>query len=287
MTDQTLEPGVYQLPDKQYFALDAVSNSDLKQMARSPAHYRAYKDDPDRQKDSPAMLSGRVLHCAILEPEEFHNRHIIIPPDAPKKPTKAQINAPKPTPKAAASIEYWNKFEGSEKDILTTAQADNFLHIAETVRHHPELKNYLHGGMAERVVIARDPDTGVLCRCKTDYAVKIADKRVILDLKSAEDARQAAFGKAAFNYGYFTQAAYYTDIWKWAGYPIDLWLFPVFEKEPPYAVKLYEILPEDMDRGREEYRKSLNTFAECQKSNEWPAYDTDISVLRYPAWAKG
>jgi len=283
-----LEPGVYQMPDEHYFALDAVSNSDLKQVIRSPAHYRAYKDNPEEQKDTPDMFMGRALHCTVLEPEEFFNRYAILPATAPNKPTKAQLNAKNPAEKSVEAITFWHEFKekAGDKDILTAIQADEYLKIGEIIRNHPELKNLLSGGMAERVVIAEDPVTGELCRCKTDYAVKLGDLRVIIDLKSAEDARPEAFQRNAYKYGYFNQAPFYSDIWEWAGYPIDLWIFAVFEKTAPYAVKLYEVLPDDMERGRAVYRMALNTFAECKATNTWPSYSTEIEQLYYPSWAK-
>ena len=282
-----LEPGVYVMPDKDYFALDAVSNSDLKQLARSPAHYKAYKAEPE-SKETPAKLTGRALHTSILEPQEFFNRYAVLPPTAPNKPTESQLNAKNPAQASIEAIEYWNEFiaRAGEKAIITTEQADKYLMIGDTIRSHPELSKFLNGGMAERVVIAKDPITGVLCRCKTDYAVKVNGLRVIIDVKSTEDARARPFSSNAFNYGYFTQAPYYADIWEWAGYPIDLWLFAAFEKEAPYAVKLYEVLPEDMERGRVTYRKALNTYADCLAKDEWPAYRTDIEPLTFPAWAK-
>ena len=288
MSDKTLEPGSYQMPDAEYFALDAVSHSDLKQVMRSPAHYRAYKDNPDDTKDTPAKLTGRALHCTVLEPGEFFNRYAVLPPDAPPRPTKAQMNAANPTELAIDRINFYHEFEAraAGKTVITSDQSDNYLQIGETIRNHPELAKLLNGGMAERAVLANDPETGLMCRCKTDFAVKAADLRVVIDLKSAEDARPRVFSRNAFNYGYFTQAAFYRDIWGWLGYPIDLWLFAVFEKEPPYAVKLYEVQEADLERGRVIYRQALNTLAECMKTDEWPAYSTDIEPLRYPEWAK-
>ena len=282
-----LEPGVFIMPDKDYFALDAVSNSDLKQVARSPAHYKAYKAEPE-EKETPAKLTGRALHTCVLEPQEFFKRYAVLPGDAPNKPTKSQLNAKNPAQASIEAIEYWNDFieRSGEKSIITTIQAENYLKIGDIIRSHPELAKLLNGGMAERVVIAKDPVTGVLCRCKTDYAVKANGLRVIVDLKTAEDARARPFQRNAFNYGYFTQAAFYSDIWEWVGYPIDLWLFAVFEKEAPYAVKLYEVLPGDMEYGRKAYRQALDTYAECKANDNWPAYRTDIEPLFYPTWAK-
>ena len=89
MSDYPIEPGIYDMPDSQYFDFPAFSNSDLKLIGRSPAHYWAAKRDPNREpeKDTPAKRAGRALHCAILEPTDFNNRYIKAPEDAPRRPT--------------------------------------------------------------------------------------------------------------------------------------------------------------------------------------------------------
>jgi hypothetical protein len=129
--------------------------------------------------------------------------------------------------------------------------------------------------------------TGAMVRCRPDLINKLNDYTVAIDLKSCEDARPGPFGRACYKYGYFHQDAFYRDVIEWSGWgKIDLFLFAAFEKEPPYAVKLYQSTDEAISRARATYRRNLNIAAECLERGIWPSYDTDIEVLDYPAWAR-
>ena len=126
-----------------------------------------------------------------------------------------------------------------------------------------------------------------MVRCRPDAVIKIGGHTVATDLKSAEDARPGPFARACYKYGYFHQDAFYRDVIEWSGWGhIDLFLFAVFEKEPPFAVKLYESSEDAISRAGSAYRKSLNLAAQCLESGVWPAYDTDIETLDYPTWAR-
>jgi len=291
MSEHPIKPGVYDMPDEQYFDFPAFSNSDLKLIARSPAHYWAAKRDPDREpeKDTPAKRDGKALHCAILEPDAFKERYITAPANAPRKPTTAQINAKNPSEATMESIEFWTEFEerAAGRIMLLSDEYRNYMKISDVVRSHPELSVIMKDGLAEKCVFAVDPETGLLVKCKTDYFRAIQKLSIITDLKSTEDARPFQFQRDSYKYGYFQQSAFYSDVWKWSGVvdQIDSWIIAAVEKKTPYAVKIYEVSGADMEFGRKQYRKALNIAAECQAKDHWPAYNTDITPLHIPAYA--
>ncbi|MCY1184060.1 Exodeoxyribonuclease 8 [compost metagenome] len=49
-----------------------------------------------------------------------------------------------------------------------------------------------------------------------------------------------------------------------------------------YPVRLFTMDGETKDAGRQTYIKDLATYADCLRSNEWPAIET----LSLPYWAK-
>ncbi len=59
---------IHPVPAADYFALPALSISRLKELRRSPLHYRYLAEHP---KESAAMTLGTAAHCATLEPERF------------------------------------------------------------------------------------------------------------------------------------------------------------------------------------------------------------------------
>ncbi len=291
MADHPIEPGIYDMPEQQYFDYPAFSNSDLKLIARSPGHYWAAKRDPKREPETttPVKIMGKALHCAILEPDAFPSRYLVAPADAPKRPTKPQINAKNPTEQAMTRMEFWTEFDARAdgREIFTSEEYASCMEISLLIRCHPELMVLLKDGLAEKSVFAVDPETGLLVKCRTDFYANIGKLHIITDLKSTEDARPFQFQRSAYQYGYFQQAALYSDIWKWSGVvpQIDTWIIAAFEKVRPYGVKLYEIAGENIEFGRKQYRYALNIAAECQATDSWPSYDTDITPLNIPAYA--
>lgn len=274
------------MDEADYRSHPAVANSDLVTLRRSPAHLAARRRNPD--KVTPAKLDGRALHCAILEPDDFMRRYCVLPEDAPKD-LRYLRDAKTKGAATVHSILWWDSWDEMSGGRITLDAADYEVKMrtAEAVRRHPELRPYFDApGTREVSVFATDPETGTNVKCRPDILVNIGGYRVCLDPKSTEDARPNEFSRSAYQYGYFQQDAYYTDVNKWADNPIDLFLFIAFEKVDPYAVKVYEIGDDDREYGRRQYRTALNTYAECVKNNDWPLYETSIEVLSRPAWAK-
>lgn len=282
----TVKPGIYDMRDAQYHRSPGVSNSMLNHFARSPMHYQHYINNPPEA--TPAMVKGKALHSLILEPQEFTKGFAVLPKDAPKKPSVTQLNAKNPREKTIEAIEFWHEFQqkAQGKDILTFDQHEEYAKLAAGVSGHPEAERFISDGLAEKAVFARDPETGLLVRCKIDYMADLANRLILTDLKSTADARPFQFQRSAYNYGYFRQAAFYIDLCNWAGIEAEEpFVIIAFEPDPPHGVHVYEISGEQLERGRQSYRALLNRLAECKEKDEWPGYDTDITPLIYPSWA--
>lgn len=277
---------ILDMDEAEYRANPAIANSDLTLIRRSPAHLLARRRNPE--KTTQAKLDGRALHAAILEPDLFMQRYCVLPDDMPRD-LRHHRNAKAPSPDTLASIRAWDAWEASNGGRITLDAEDyaRKMAVAENVRNHPDLKPYFDApGEAELSVFATDPVTGTPVKGRLDRRVIINGYRVVLDPKSSDDPRPDAFSRSAYQYGYFQQCAFYTDICAWAGEPIDLFLFIAFEKEDPYGIKVYEVSEDDMEFGRRQYRSALDTYAECAKNNDFPTYNTGIEVLTRPAYAK-
>ena len=281
-----MKPGIYQMTDEEYFAVEAASNSGLSTMLRSPAHW--VTEQAAEKEETQLMTDGKSYHCAILEPELFMEKHAVLPEDAPKRPTKAQINAKKPTDEAVFRMNWWQTWDeasGNKIDV-TKEKAAEFLEVGCMVRQHPELSIFFDNGVSERAVFANDPVTGMLCKCKPDYMSKLKEFKIVLEFKSTEDARKEAFRRIAHRFQYYKAAAFYQDVMEWSIGRPDLYLFVVFERDPPYGIKVYEVPPADLARGQRQYREALDLLAHCKETDTWPAYDTTIETLEYPTWDK-
>lgn len=284
MTDSRI---VLDMPEADYRAHPHVANSDLTVVrTRSPAHAVVKRTEPSA--DTQAKIDGRALHCAILEPDMFAQRYCAKPVDAPRD-LRHLRGAAKPSESTLQAIGWWDAFDAANagKIILDQADIDEKLFIADRIRSHPRLRGFFDApGVNEASLFAHDPETGVGVKARNDRRVVVGGYRVILDPKSTEDCRSEAFSRSAYQYGYFQQAAFYTDISEWCGEPVDLFLNIAFEKGKPYAVKVYEVQAAELEFGRQQYRGALNTWAECVKNNDFPCYDDDIEPLTLPPYAK-
>ena len=65
------------IPNKEYREREGVSSTDLKKIAKSPAHFRYWKDHP--QEDTPSLLFGRAAHKYMLEKDEFKTEFAVAP----------------------------------------------------------------------------------------------------------------------------------------------------------------------------------------------------------------
>lgn len=278
------------MPEAEYRAHPAFANSDLK-IARtlSPAHmiHKRTHGSPD----TPAKRDGRILHCAILEPAKFSARYVVLPPDAPDKPTDAMRQAvAKGTANESSQhrVSWWDAWNATNesREIIPAEKYDEFMRVTEAIREHPALRGYFGAEhVTEESVFAIDPETGLPVKIRRDLRVRLGGYNVVLDLKSAESAAPADFHFAIKRYGYVQGAAFYTDVGEWAGDPTDVYFLIAFEKEAPYGVTVHEIGPEAMAKGRDQYRSALTTVKHCVDTGDYPLYPTEVQVVG--EWAAG
>lgn len=268
-------PGIYpDIPAEVYHqrVLGVVNKGALDQIAKTPAHYRAWVDGADdAPAETPALLFGRALHCLVLEPELFATEWAE-QPDFGNLRTKA----------AREARDAWL----AEHPGITLLSSDDWqrLHaMREAVLAHPVASALLDGGQAEATSVWTDPGTGLLCKARMDCWRP--DIGVIGDLKSTVDASPAAFARAVANYRYHVQQAHYAAGAAAHGIEAPTFVFVVVEKTPPYAVCLYQLDDDAADRGDELRTRDLQRLDACLQADDWPAYPPAVNALSLPAWA--
>ena len=303
-----LQPGRYAgVPESDYFAATAVNASTLKHMGRSALHCKAEMTRSGDRPDTEAQKVGRLVHCAVLEPERFAATYCRAPqvedhPDAltnhdsykarakdlglkvggSKSDLKARIL------EAAPETEFWDdhleQVMDGEREAL---KADHWFlaqSIIESIATNDKARKALSGGVAEETLVWRDDQTGLLCKSRMDYYRE--DLGLIVDVKTTEDARPQAVARDIHKYGYHVSAAHYLDGLQALDLPGGqsfAWVF--VEKKAPYAVGLYFASAEMIDRGREQQREYLTQFARCKLSGIWPGYANEFQTIDLPAWA--
>jgi len=239
LTDQ---PQVFaSLPREAYDELPGWNASLLKvALSRTPAHawFEFINPEREQEEDAGQFLIGNLFHCRLLEPELFDQRYLVLPANAPKRPTARQLEGPKPRKDGSVNTDtaayanwedartreaWWQAFErehpgaGSAQQVSAKDLALGDA-LAGAVAAHPVLGPRFADTLANRwgnelTLTWRDPLTGARCKARLDAVRFLGDRLWIGDLKSAMDAGPGVdhFGRAAANFDYCLSAAWYRD----------------------------------------------------------------------------
>lgn len=259
------------MPSDEYHALPGISNSGLRDMAQSPAHFYALHLDPRRPEptEKAGQLEGTLAHCAILEPAEFDSRYVV-------------------GPDVSRATKEWKAFEASEsRQAIKPQQRDVALSQALSVRSLPDVERLLSKGRPEVSAFWRDKETSELCRCRPDWVHPVGDHGVILvDVKTYSDASPREFSRQVARKGYHGQAAWYSDGFeKASGKQVLGFVFVAVETAWPYASSAVMLDDEGIAKGRADNRALLARYAQCRASGIWPGYSTGIELISLPQWA--
>jgi exodeoxyribonuclease VIII len=285
-----VQPGVYDnIQAEDYHRILGLTKSGLMMMRKSPAHFWHWMTSPS-DPSTKAMHIGTATHLAVFEPEKWNDEIIVVPEDAPKKPTKAQMDAKKPSEDAVASIAWWKKFneEAGNKIILTSEEEATVRAMSAMVRNNAEVLPYLIHPSAkiETSIVSVEKVKGLDIVCKGRCDLITMDNTVILDLKTCEDASAEGFSKSFMSFGYWMQAAHYIAICRASGIPIERFLFVAVEKNPPYCTAVYELDAESLEKAFLIRQRLMENLSDCIARNEFPAYTKGVNALTMPPWIR-
>lgn len=267
------------VPFDDYTIIEAMNISRLKELERSPQHFRYFADHP---KQSKPLTLGRAAHCAALEPERFTREFVVW--DKLTKNGSGKI--------APRNGEQWDKFQlaYADKSIISVEERDFSMAIQKAIRSDPLAMRYLEQGEPEVTLEwTMGEQWGLVprrCKGRVDWLTRIDGRPYIVGLKTtARDCRPFIFGSAAAKLGYALQWAWYFD-----GYAAIKGGEPprmreiVVETAPPHAVIVYRIEDDILIEGRDKYLELLKILAECENAGHWPGPAEEEQILTLPSW---
>lgn len=242
-----------------YHASAPASKTTLwKLWTKTPFHARF-----EAQKAATHYDVGTAAHIAILEPDTFEQRVLRGPEDRRGNKWKS----------------FMDECDARGAVGLTESDYDQVIAIRDLAHTIPELDTMRSGNViTEQSAYATDAATGVDIKTRPDMFN--VDTGIMLDVKNMTSASAYAFQKSIDVYGYHMQHAAYVDIWHHAtGFDVNAFFFVVFEKSNPPTVQLFELSPSAIAEGHAIYRAALERYAECLKSDHWPAYPSGIQQI--------
>lgn len=257
------------IPAVDYFAEPAISISKLKELRRSPQHYRYRLEHP---AESAAMTLGTAAHCATLEPERFSREFVT---------WDRRIESGRAAPRNGKA---WDAFcaEAAGRTVITADEHTLAKAIAHAVRSDAVASRYLESGEPE--VTMAWTMAGRPCKGRVDWLTQIDGEPVLVGLKTTRDCRHFAFGASAARLGYALQW-----FWYWSGYEQITGRHPrmieiVAEAAPPHAVVVY-VIPEDvLEYGKDQCAELLAILDRCEREDVWPGPAETEQVLTLPSW---
>lgn len=278
-----LAPGIHSLPAEAYHADPAPQPSLSSTLARmllnrSPLHaWTAHPRlnpayEPQERK---TFDIGRAAHRAVLG---AGGDYVAYPSEI------LASNGAASTKEAKA---WADEQRAAGRTPLKAEEVDQIGEIADAVQRRLALMGISFDPARSELAALAEID-GVWCRAMFDNAP--ADKRVIYDLKTCEDASPDAVIRSVMTYGYDVQAAHYLDVWKAATGETRRFRFVFVEKAAPYEVAVVELHdavddPADwMADARSKAREARRIWGECLAANVWPGYPAKVAVIGAPSF---
>ena len=279
--DQGIHDGV---PFAQYRACDINQADDLSSATGksvSKSLIINFLPDPSAWKQSPpkkttaAMKGGSLFDCLLTTPEEFDSRYTVSRYD------EFRTNESKAW---RAEMEE-SGIEVIKADQLALAKAQ----IA-AVMSKPEAARLVNGA---RKQVAFRHKTGHCFWSKGLIDLLPEDPEVIADLKICEPRAlesKRSLQRYILDWGIHIQAGNYCSGYTYAGGEERRRFKLIFvPSSPPFRVAVVELPLAAILFGADLYRRGVNEFAQCLKSDKWPSiWDNEIEIdLPEYAYAEG
>ena len=259
---------VRDMPEAEYHAHPALSQSRAKRLLPPSCPAKFHAPDPER---TDAMEFGKLVHKLALEPGAESG---YVPIDG---------NWSHKEPRDAVAAVRAAGLEPIKPEVMARAKR-----MAEKLRTHPVAAALLDDGNPEVSLFWTDEVTGVECRARLDWLRNPVEGRRLLipDLKSARSGSPTEFGRAAKDFGYHMQDAWYRAGAKACGLDDDpAFVFIVQEKTEPFIVSPYELDDDGRAIGELLMRQALETYAQCNATGIWSDYTGgEVRSLPLPHW---
>lgn len=229
-----------------------VRFSQLKNMARSPAHYIGSVTE-----ETAAIERGGALHSIVLG-----GAQVMFYPGAVRRGKE------------------WDAFQAANDGamILTRSEYDKVMPMADSVRRNANAMMVLKGQHEVEV------DWSLLGRaCQSHVDCVGINGEWVTELKSTRDASPARFMWQSLRMGYNAQLAFYDQAVRASklGKPNAHYVVAV-ESAPPFVVTVMRLTDKALDQGRRAFRLWFERLLACEAADQWPGYCDAIEDLDVP-----
>lgn len=262
------------MTESEYRSKPGISRSELWKLMESPEKFKYYQEHPVPM--TPAFIFGAAAHKQMLDPETWGDEFAVSPIiDRRTKDGKAQY------------ADWLDQVVGRE--IISKDEYDTITQMVSVARGIPFVTKLL-AGEKETPLFWTDDLTGEPCKARLDCVTMIADKPVIVDYKTTNDASTDGFMRSAIKYGYtfqagmylegFCQTTYHKSILSLLGSEqCPLFVFIVQEKTPPYSVNICQADDVFIRYGYDIFRQLIGMYKDCKDNDNFFGYMGKYNII--------
>jgi len=165
---------IQKITDAEYFGVKALSASQIKQFDKGAYWFwksSPYNPDKEPEKETDALVFGKLCHCLLLEPAHFKNEYAI-----------ADFGSTRKNKKYEAA-----KAENPGKIVINQEELDRAMKMIQNVKDHRLASMILDGATAEMPFMWTDKETGIPCKAKLDAIKRTKNGIVVIDYKTSSD----------------------------------------------------------------------------------------------------
>ena len=260
--------------NSEYHASIGLSSTQVKDLIKSGRRFKEkHLDGGKRKKDdlNPNFMFGSLFHMRLLEGPKVLDQNIW---NYGQKPNlRSNLGKLK---WENITKEYLLRRE--ENPDLLMCSDEELLQIetmASRVLDKEEVAKFLMGknSLKEKSGYWEDPETGVLCKLRTDLYVP--EEGVILDVKTAYSAERADFEGAISKYGYDISASFYCEGVRAIDGILPKFIIVAVGKRGNHTVNTFEIPEERLIRGKRLIEQALIRYKHGMETGEWPDFELE------------
>jgi hypothetical protein len=253
------------MADAEYRAMLGISQSMLKPLFKSPAHYKQQFEEEKKTTD--AMVLGTVTHLATFEPKLFGEQVVV---------------APKFDRRKSADKEAEAKFleENVGSYCVQQNDYDTALAMSDAVKNTETFTELTKSGDAEVCVFSKElPYEDIYLKGKLDWVNW--DKKVIVDLKTTSQSidNDYVLKNLIRDNLYDIQQAYYIMLLDHNGFADFDFVFAFVESKPPHGVKFVKINKDGLAKANGRLATTLALLQHCITQNIWTAYQDEVKTI--------
>lgn len=253
--------------DEEYHTWHGLSASRLKMISDGMTPARLWHEMHQPDKDTPARVLGKAIHCLVLQRDVFPERFI----QGLDRDRRSNANK-----------QAWAEFENEhhDKTILKVDDWKKVHRTAESILKSPALRTLLKCEGHSEIAITWKTDNGVACKALVDHW--IPELNTFLDLKSTEAKDRRKIERDIVNFKYYLQGPWYMRGARANNMNVGTFTFGFAEKDAPFCDVVY-LSEEYMQIGDAELEEPISILSHCYAHNDWPGHD-EVDEIAPPAW---